>query len=126
MARGLLGLYDKTYQAPKVEPMINLTDSALNAVREAISSAPEPMGGLRIMVEAGGCAGYKYMMGLVNDGEADDTVIERDGVKVFVDMNSHDLLAGTTIDFVVAIEGSGFTFENPNATSSCSCGKSFG
>ncbi|MDQ0505279.1 HesB/IscA family protein [Xanthobacter agilis] len=106
--------------------MINLTDSALNAVREAIGTAPEPMGGLRIMVEAGGCAGYKYMMGLVNDGEPDDTVIERDGVKVFVDMNSHDLLAGTTIDFVVAIEGSGFTFENPNATSSCSCGKSFG
>jgi iron-sulfur cluster assembly accessory protein len=53
-------------------------------------------------------------------------VIERNGVKVFIDMKSHDLLAGTTIDFVVALEGSGFTFENPNATSSCSCGKSFG
>jgi len=36
------------------------------------------------------------------------------------------LIAGTTIDFVVALEGSGFTFENPNATNSCSCGKSFG
>jgi iron-sulfur cluster assembly accessory protein len=78
------------------------------------------------MVEAGGCAGYKYMMGLVNDADPDDTVIERDGVKVFVDNKSHELLAGTVIDFVVALEGSGFTFENPNATSSCSCGKSFG
>jgi len=106
--------------------MINLTDSALNAVRSAIAGADEPVGGLRIMVEAGGCAGYKYMMGLVNEAEADDTVVERDGVKVFVDMKSHELLAGTTIDFVVAIEGAGFTFENPNATSSCSCGKSFG
>jgi len=47
-------------------------------------------------------------------------------VKVFVDMKSHELLAGATIDFVVALEGAGFTFENPNATSSCSCGKSFG
>jgi len=36
---------------------------------------------------------------------------------VFVDMKSHELLAGATIDFVVAIEGAGFTFENPNATS---------
>ena len=106
--------------------MINLTDSALSAVRNAISSAGKPVGGLRIMVEAGGCAGYKYMMGLVDEAEADDTVIEREGVRVFVDMKSHELLAGTTIDFVVALEGSGFTFENPNAKSSCSCGKSFG
>jgi Fe-S cluster assembly iron-binding protein IscA len=38
-------------------------------------------------------------MGLVNEAEADDTVVERDGVKVFVDMKSHELLAGATIDF---------------------------
>ncbi len=106
--------------------MINLTDSALNAVRNAIAGAVEPVGGLRIMVETGGCAGYKYVMGLVNEATPDDTVVERDGVKVFVDMKSHELLAGATIDFVVAIEGAGFTFENPNATSTCSCGKSFG
>lgn len=106
--------------------MINLTDSALDAVRTAISGAADPVGGLRIMVETGGCAGYKYMMGLVNEADPDDTVIERDGVKVFVDNMSHQLLNGTTIDFVVALEGSGFTFDNPNANSSCSCGKSFG
>jgi iron-sulfur cluster assembly protein len=106
--------------------MINLTDSAVNAVRNAMSTAGKPVSGLRIMVEAGGCAGYKYMMGLVGEAEVDDTVIEREGVRVFVDMKSHELLAGTTIDFVVALEGSGFTFENPNAKSSCSCGKSFG
>ncbi|HQS47396.1 iron-sulfur cluster assembly accessory protein [Xanthobacter sp. VNH20] len=106
--------------------MINLTDSAVNAVRTAMTSAAEPASGLRIQVEAGGCAGYKYQMGLVAEGDPDDTVIERNGVKVFVDNKSHEYLAGTTIDFVVALEGSGFTFENPNAKSSCSCGKSFG
>lgn len=106
--------------------MINLTDSAMDAVRTAISGATDPVGGLRIMVETGGCAGYKYMMGLVDQANPDDTVIERDGVKVFVDTQSHELLNGTTIDFVVALEGSGFTFDNPNANSSCSCGKSFG
>lgn len=106
--------------------MINLTDSALNAVRSAIQGAAEPAGGLRIMVEAGGCAGYKYMMGLVNAARPEDTVVERGGVKVFLDTGSQELLKGTTIDFVVALEGSGFTFDNPNARSSCSCGKSFG
>jgi len=105
--------------------MITLTNSALNAVKTAIGAATEPVDGLRIMVETGGCAGYKYLMGLVNEPKPDDTIIERDGIKLFLESNSHEILAGTTIDFVVALEGSGFTFENPNATSSCGCGKSF-
>ena len=105
--------------------MIHLTDSALNAVRNAISASEQPTTGLRIKVETGGCAGFRYMMGLVGEADADDTVIDRDGVKVFVDMLSHEHLVGMTIDFVVALEGSGFTFDNPNAKASCGCGKSF-
>lgn len=106
--------------------MINLTDSALNAVKTAMAGATGPVEGLRIMVETGGCAGNKYSMGLVNEPNPDDTVVERGGIKLFVDTKSHELLDGTTVDFVVALQGSGFTFENPNATNSCSCGKSFG
>ncbi|MEA1651226.1 MULTISPECIES: iron-sulfur cluster assembly accessory protein [Azospirillaceae] len=106
--------------------MITLTNSALNAVRSAIAGAADPAGGLRITVDAGGCAGYKYMMGLVGEAGPEDTVVDQDGVKVFIDSKSQELLAGTTIDFVVALEGSGFTFDNPNAKSSCGCGKSFG
>jgi len=106
--------------------MIVLTDSAVEAVRSAIGQAEADPAGLRIQVEAGGCAGYKYMMGLVGSPEDGDAIIESGGVSVFVDPVSQALLAGTTIDFVVALEGSGFTFDNPNATNSCSCGKSFG
>ncbi|NOJ41519.1 MULTISPECIES: HesB/IscA family protein [Bradyrhizobium] len=105
--------------------MINLTNSAVNALKSAISASAQPTSGLRIMVEAGGCDGFKYKMGFADEAKSDDTVIERDGIKVFVDNKSHEHLAGTTIDFVVALEGSGFTFDNPNASSSCSCGKSF-
>lgn len=103
--------------------MINLTDNALNAVRGVISTSGAS--GLRITVESGGCAGFKYIMGLANETNSDDTVIERDGVKLFVDNDSQKYLAGTTIDFVLAQEGSGFTFDNPNAQAGCSCGKSF-
>lgn len=103
--------------------MINLTDNAMNAVRGVISTSGAS--GLRITVESGGCAGFKYIMGLANETNSDDTVIERDGVKLFVDNDSQKYLAGTTIDFVLAQEGSGFTFDNPNAQASCSCGKSF-
>lgn len=103
--------------------MINLTDNALNAVRGVISTSGAS--GLRITVESDGCAGFKYIMGLANETNSHDTVIERDGVKLFVDNDSQKYLAGTTIDFVLAQEGSGFTFDNPNGNASCSCGKSF-
>ncbi|MGY3473354.1 HesB/IscA family protein [Bradyrhizobium ottawaense] len=105
--------------------MINLTDSAVNAIKSAISSSTHPTGGLRVMIEAGGCNGFKYKMGLAEEAKPDDTVIEWDGLKVFVDNKSREHLVGTTIDFVMALESSGFTFHNPNATANCSCGKSF-
>ena len=78
------------------------------------------------MVEAGGCSGYKYMMGLVSEVVPEDVVVENEGLKVFVEQDSVSLLAGTVVDFVETIEGAGFTFDNPQAQNSCSCGKSFG
>ncbi|MTJ79492.1 MAG: iron-sulfur cluster assembly accessory protein [Telmatospirillum sp.] len=105
--------------------MIALTESAIDAVRNAIAGAAAPVGGLRILVEAGGCAGFQYRMGLVARPDPDDLVIDQGGVRLFVDGASGALLAGTTIDFVVALEGSGFTFDNPNAKTQCGCGKSF-
>jgi iron-sulfur cluster assembly accessory protein len=105
--------------------MIEVTDTAVNAIRNAISGSKEPVEGLRIMVQAGGCSGYKYMMGLVQAAEPGDVTVERGGVKVFVDEKSVPLLAGVVLDFSVSMDGAGFTFNNPNAQSSCSCGKSF-
>ncbi|AJP72692.1 HesB/IscA family protein [Sphingomonas hengshuiensis] len=106
--------------------MIRLTSSAVDAVKTAMAKASEVPGGLRIQVETGGCAGYKYKMGLVQAPLAGDEVVTVEDVSLYIDGDSQPLLAGTTIDFVVALEGSGFTFENPNAEQSCSCGKSFG
>lgn len=105
--------------------MIEVTDTAVNAIRNAISGSKEPVEGLRIMVQSGGCSGYKYMMGLVQTAEPGDVTVERGGVKVFVDEKSVPLLAGVVLDFSVSMDGAGFTFNNPNAQSSCSCGKSF-
>ncbi|MCE2575184.1 MULTISPECIES: HesB/IscA family protein [Komagataeibacter] len=105
--------------------MIQLTPSACDAVRSAIAGAAGPVDGIRIMVESGGCSGFKYMMGLVSAPEPSDVIMEMDGVKVFVDAESMPHLDGTTVDFVVTLEQSGFSFDNPNAASKCSCGKSF-
>ncbi|AEI38193.1 HesB/IscA family protein [Zymomonas mobilis] len=105
--------------------MINLTETASNAIRSSLVEAPDSVQGIRIMVETGGCAGLKYMMALAIEPEAGDAVVEENGFKVFVEENSIPLLKGTKIDFVTSLEESGFTFDNPNAGSKCSCGKSF-
>lgn len=106
--------------------MIELTENAVSAVRTAMAGAGQSVEGLRIAVEAGGCAGFKYLMGLVNEVDPSDHVFDKSGVKIFVEENSLGHLDGTRIDFVIGLEGSGFTFDNPQAKSSCSCGKSFG
>jgi iron-sulfur cluster assembly accessory protein len=105
--------------------MIEVTETAINAIRNAISGSKEPAEGLRIMVESGGCSGYKYAMGLVQAAEPGDVTVEQGGIKVFIDEKSAPLLAGVVLDFSVSMDGAGFTFNNPNAQSSCSCGKSF-
>lgn len=106
--------------------MILLTEEAASAVKSAMARTGKDDAGLRIMVEAGGCAGYKYLIGLDAEPRADDDVILSSGVKVFVDPDSRPLVDGLCVDFVESFEGSGFTFDNPNAASKCSCGKSFG
>ncbi len=105
--------------------MLDITESAQTAIKSAIDGAGRPVAGLRVMVQGGGCAGLQYGMALELEAQSDDAVIEAGEVKVLVDPESQAHLAGTTIDFVTGLEGSGFVFNNPNAESSCGCGKSF-
>ncbi len=106
--------------------MIVLTPDALSAARTILATAKTPAEGLRIQVEAGGCAGFSYKMELETEARDGDAVVDADGVKIFIDDLSAGLVNGMKVDFVSSLEKSGFTFENPNATSQCGCGKSFG
>lgn len=105
--------------------MITMTDSAKSAVNRFMSSTGKPVAGLRIRVEGGGCSGLKYSLKLEETGAEGDQSVDCDGITLLVDETSAPLLAGVTMDFVENMEGSGFTFVNPNASSSCGCGKSF-
>lgn len=105
--------------------MITLTDDAVKAVNRFIRGADKPIAGLRIKVEGGGCSGYKYGIKLEEAGKANDSLVQCDGITLFIDEASAPLLQGVTMNFVETMESSGFTFENPNANHSCGCGKSF-
>ena len=105
--------------------MLTLTDKAQGKVKEILDSQPEPFAGLRVQVVGGGCSGFQYHMGFEKQENSGDEVLEMGGFKVFVDRGCSMFLDGTEIDWVEALTGSGFKFNNPNVKSTCGCGESF-
>jgi iron-sulfur cluster assembly accessory protein len=102
--------------------MINFTQSAISKVKEIIAERDASLG-LRIIAVAGGCSGFQYQMTLDKQPGESDESLDFDGLKVLVDAESMLFIDGTTIDYVEAKDGSGFTFDNPNAQDGCSsCG----
>jgi iron-sulfur cluster assembly protein len=83
------------------------------------------VGGLRVSVQPGGCSGFKYGLLIEDQAAEDDIVLDQGGYRVFVDPFSAQYIGGVIIDYVTSMQGSGFTFKNPNATGGCGCGSSF-
>ena len=105
--------------------MLTLTPSALTAVERFIKGSDTPVAGLRISISGGGCSGFQYGMRLEEIKAEDDVELAMGGVTLLIDPFSAPMLDGVTVDFVDSLNGSGFKFENPNATASCACGSSF-
>lgn len=105
--------------------MLTLTPAAAQRVAAIAAKQAKPAI-LRLSVEGGGCSGFQYRFGLSDAAEADDLISETDGVKLVVDPISHDLVAGSTVDFVESLGGAAFKVENPQAAAGCGCGSSFG
>ena len=114
-----------TAQTPEVALVVTpVAATEVKRFMEAEGVAPE-QGGLRVSVQPGGCSGFKYGL-LIEDAAADDDlIVEQHGFRVFVDPFSAQYLSGVTIDYVSSMQGSGFTFKNPNSTGGCGCGSSF-
>ncbi len=81
--------------------------------------------GLRVAVLPGGCSGFQYGLNIEDEAQADDDIVESNGLKLFVDPFSGQYLDGVEIDYVTTMMGSGFSFKNPHATGGCGCGSSF-
>jgi iron-sulfur cluster assembly protein len=109
------------------EQEIKITPKAVEEVKKIRkeNNIPENFG-LRVGVKGGGCSGLKYSLGFDVEQKEGDTVIEQNGIKLFVDGKSLFYLSGTELDFTNGLNGKGFVFNNPNATKTCGCGESFG
>ncbi len=105
--------------------IINVTDKAVEQIKARLSEVGNDVVGLRVGIKAQGCSGMAYFMEYAKAQGADDEIVEKDGVKIFVDGASLMYLLGTTIDYTVTDTGEGFDFKNPNERGRCGCGDSF-
>ena len=107
---------------------LSVTDDAAAYIRECADR--EGMAhAVRLRIHAGGCSGLEYSIDLVPEGTVADPserVIESNGVTVFLDLKSAIYVSGSIIDYTTSLMRRGFVIKNPNATSTCSCGDSFG
>eukprot|EP00877_Chromochloris_zofingiensis_P004115 jgi/Chrzof1/13704/Cz08g08230.t1_ISC1[v5.2] len=109
---------------------ISLTDRALNHLKRLRAEVEGSNLLLRVGVKQGGCSGMSYKMDFeqAENIKEDDYVISYDSedFKLVIDPKSLLYLFGMRLDYSDALIGGGFQFNNPNATDTCGCGKSFG
>ncbi len=105
--------------------MITITTRAAAEIKKIIAQENSGELALRVGVQGGGCSGLSYFLSLDKDSRPDDKILESSGVKIYLDSKSALYLEGTELDFTDGLQGSGFTFKNPNAVRTCGCGHSF-
>lgn len=104
---------------------LKLTENAVEQVKKLLARDNRTGHGLRVGVSDGGCSGHSYKLDFDKEQKAGDTVLDQNGVTVFVDAASVPFLQGMIIDYESGLYGGGFKFSNPNATATCGCGTSF-
>lgn len=104
---------------------IIFTDAAANKVIDLLNEEKNSNLNLRLFVQGGGCSGFQYGFVFDQSINDDDTIIQKNGVKLLIDSISIQYLQGAEIDYKEDIDGSQFVIKNPNATTTCGCGSSF-
>lgn len=104
---------------------LTLTEAAAKKIGGLLESEENANLNLRIFVSGGGCSGFQYGFTFDDEIKENDHVVENYGVKLLVDPMSLNLIDGAEVDYQSSINGESFVIRNPNAASSCGCGKSF-
>lgn len=113
-------MMETTLKAP-----VQLTEGAITEIKRLMNEEGfDHSQFLRVGVKGGGCSGMSYVLGF-DAREADDDVFEIDGIPVIMKQAHGIYLVGITVDFEDGLNARGFTFNNPNASSTCGCGSSF-
>ncbi len=110
------------------ETFVTISPAAAEYIRASALEQGRPQG-VRLRILAGGCSGLEYKLDLLAVGEtatAGDREVVSNGVTMLMDLKSAIHVTGSVIDYEDGLLRRGFRINNPNATSTCSCGDSFG
>ncbi len=105
--------------------VVDLTPAAVARARALLTEHGEDAAGIRLGVKTTGCSGMSYKLDFAREIGAEDTVVEKDGVKLVVEPGAIMYVLGTQIDWVEDKLGAMFVFNNPNEKARCGCGESF-
>ena len=105
---------------------VTLTEGAVKAIKKLMSQEGfDNTQFLRVGVKGGGCSGMTYVMGFDHKQE-NDNEFEVEGIKCVMNKAHEIYLYGMQVDWEDGLNNRGFTFKNPNASTTCGCGTSFG
>jgi iron-sulfur cluster insertion protein len=107
------------------QPLV-FTNAAATKVGELIREESNPNLKLRVFIQGGGCSGFQYGFTFDENEDEGDTRIENCGVTLLIDPMSIQYLQGSEIDYSEDLNGAQFVIRNPNASTTCGCGSSFG
>ena len=79
---------------------------------------------LRVGVKGGGCSGMSYILGF-DQAQENDSRFEIEGIQCVMNPSHEIYLYGMQVDWQNGLNNRGFTFRNPNASTTCGCGTSF-
>ena len=110
------------------QAFVTISPAAADYIRTAAAQQGRPEG-VRLRILAGGCSGLEYKLDLLAPDETAgpaDRSVDSNGVTMLMDLKSAIHVTGSVIDYEDGLLRRGFRINNPNATSTCSCGDSFG
>ncbi len=111
------------------EAFVTISPGAADYIRAAAAGAGTPRG--RAPADPGGRAARAWSTSSTCSARASaptegDREVVSNGVTMLMDLKSAIHVTGSVIDYEQGLLRRGFRINNPNATSTCSCGDSFG
>lgn len=122
MVEELNDAVSKTVKDGPGSASVTLSHKAVEMIKSIFVEQKKDGFGLRITASPGGGSGFMYEFDFEKDPMPGDKVIEEDGVRLFIDQPSFQILKGSKIDYVKSLQGEGFRIDNPNFAQSCDCG----
>jgi iron-sulfur cluster assembly protein len=90
-----------------------LTPAAERFIRLMLRADGGPASGFRLAVSPGGCSGLAADMSVGAEPAPGEQVVERNGIRLFLNAESRLLLDGVTIDFADTAAQTGLVFHDP-------------